>query len=61
MKLDRKFTEQELNLIAILLSRKGAELTNDDGTLVKGVTKEQWKKHWELQEYFRCASYEVIS
>lgn len=48
-KLDKKFTNEDLELIARLLSHYVGDLAEDDDSF---IGSDRWKEVWHLQEYF---------
>ena len=53
--LDRKFTVKELEMIAVCLSQLGGELADEDDSFVGSL---DWKRLWEVQEYFNSKANE---
>ena len=53
--LDRQFTDNELQLIAVLLSCHGGELADQDESF---IGSKKHKELWDLQEYFNKKYYE---
>ena len=49
MNLDKKFTVDELSLIATLISHYCGDMAEDDDEF---IGSERWKELWKLQEYF---------
>lgn len=49
MKLHKKFTKDELELVARLLSQYGGDLAEDDEEF---IGSKRWKEVWDLQQYF---------
>jgi hypothetical protein len=49
MNLDKKFTVDELSLIATLISHYCGDMAEDDEEF---IGSERWKELWTLQEYF---------
>jgi hypothetical protein len=54
--LDRKFTDKELEMIAVCLSQLGGELADEDDSFIGSL---DWKRLWEVQEYFNSKANEL--
>jgi hypothetical protein len=55
MILDKKFTSDELSLIANLISHYCGDMAEDDEEF---IGSERWKELWTLQEYFNTKTNE---
>lgn len=55
MILDKKFTSDELSLIATLISHYCGDMAEDDDDF---IGSERWKELWVLQEYFNTKANE---
>jgi hypothetical protein len=57
MILDKKFTSDELSLIANLISHYCGDMAEDDEEF---IGSERWKELWTLQEYFNTKTNEQL-